>query len=84
MTIYRAAELKDVVLAALGEAQALDIDLQQVEEIDSVGIQVLLLARAEAGRQDKSLHLVGHSATVRDAFALLGFDEQLEPIGAVA
>ncbi len=84
MTIYRAAELKDAVLAALGEAQALDIDLQQVEEIDSVGIQVLLLARAEAGRQDKSLRLAGHSATVRDAFALLGFDEQLEPIGAVA
>lgn len=84
MTIYRAAELKDTVLAAIADAQALDIELRMVEEIDSSGIQLLLLARREAARQGKPLRLIGHSAPVRESFALLGFDEQLDPIGVTA
>lgn len=84
MTIYRAAELKETVLAALAAAPALDIELRQVEEIDTSGIQLLLLARREAAREGKPLRLVGHSAAVREAFALLGFDEQLDPLGASA
>jgi anti-anti-sigma factor len=84
MTIYRAAELKDIVLAALAAAPALDIELRQVEEIDTSGVQLLLLARREAARDGKPLRLVGHSAPVREAFAMLGFDEQLDPLGAAA
>lgn len=84
MTIYRAAELKEVVLVALAAAASLDIELRQVEEIDTSGVQLLLLAQREAARQAKPLRLVGHSAAVRDSFAMLGFDEQLEPIGAAA
>ncbi|QEI09479.1 STAS domain-containing protein [Pigmentiphaga aceris] len=84
MTIYRAAELKDTVLAAIADAQALDIDLRLVEEIDTSGIQLLLLARREAARQEKPLRLIGHSAAVREGLAMLGFGEQLDPIGATA
>ena len=84
MTIYRAAELKDTVLAAIADAQALDIDLSMVEELDSSGIQLLLLARREAARQGKSLRLICHSAPARESLALLGFDDQLDPIGVTA
>lgn len=84
MTIYRAAELKDILLAALAATQALDIELAQVEEIDTTGVQLLLLAQREAARAGKALRLVGHSAPVREAFAMLGFDEQLDPIGVAA
>jgi anti-anti-sigma factor len=84
MTIYRAAELKDTLLAALAAAQALDIELAQVEEIDTSGVQLLLLVQREAARAGKPLVLVGHSAPVRDAFAMLGFDDQLDPVGAAA
>ena len=84
MTIYRAAELKETLLAALAAAPALDLELRHVEEIDTSGVQLLLLARQEAARAGKSLRFVGHSAPVREAFAMLGFDEHLDPIGATA
>lgn len=84
MTIYRAAELKDILLAALASVPALDIELRQVEEIDTSGVQLLLLAQREAATAGKSVRLVAHSAPVREALAMLGFDEQLNPIGATA
>ena len=74
MTIYRAAELKDVLYGALREAAAeargLALDLSQVTEFDSAGIQLLLVARREAQRQGQTLHLVAPSGAVREVFAL--------------
>ena len=43
MTIYHAAESKPILLRALDEATDLDIDLSAVSEIDSAGLQLLLL-----------------------------------------
>ena len=46
MTIYRAAELKQTLLNALNGATSLEVDLHGVTEIDSAGIQLLMLAKA--------------------------------------
>jgi anti-sigma B factor antagonist len=71
MTIYRAGELKQELLAALAREQQLDVDLSQVSELDTAGVQVLLVTKQAAIAQHKQLRLVGHSAAVLDVFSVL-------------
>ncbi|GGY75780.1 STAS domain-containing protein [Pseudoduganella plicata] len=82
MTIYRAAELKDVLYGALQAAvagsRALALDLSGVTEFDSAGIQLLLVAQRDAERQGQVLRLVACSPAVRDVFALTGLSARFE------
>ncbi len=71
MTIYRALELKQEVLARLKESQALEIDLAGVTEFDTSGVQVLLLAKNAAHAGQRELRLVAHSPAVLEVFELL-------------
>lgn len=66
MTIYNAAAIKEQLLAALDATQELELDLGQVGEIDTAGCQLLIMAKREAARRGKSLHLVEHSPAVLD------------------
>ena len=72
LTIYRAAELKPVLLRALGAAEAgLEIDLSAVTELDTAGLQLLMLAKQQARALQRELRLVGHSPAVLEVFELL-------------
>jgi anti-anti-sigma factor len=64
-TIYRVAELKPALLAALGEGERLELDLSGVERIDSAGCQLLILAKREASAAGKTLAIVAHSPAVQ-------------------
>lgn len=61
LTIYTAADTKPRLLDALAQADALDINLADVTEIDTAGVQLLILAKREAARAGKRLILSGHS-----------------------
>ena len=71
MTIYRAVELKQTLLDALAQCAALDIDLSMVSEIDTTGVQLLLLVQQAADDGKQTLRLSNHSAAVREVFELL-------------
>lgn len=71
MTIYRAAELKGVLLQALRAPRPLEIDLAEVIDIDSAGVQLLMMAKQAARAQGTELRLVRHSPAVLDVFELL-------------
>jgi anti-sigma B factor antagonist len=70
-TIRRVQEMKDVILARLGQSQALEVDLAGVTEIDTAGAQLLLLARRAAQASHKELRFVAHSPAVAALFDLL-------------
>lgn len=70
MTIYRAAELKQVILPHIDHANVIEIDLSKVSEIDSSGLQLLIAAKLEASIRDKQLHFVGHSKPVLELLDL--------------
>ena len=74
LTIYRAAELKSVLLEAVRAHDTPALDLSAVTEFDSAGLQLLLMARQEAQRLGKPLQVAGASPAVREVFALLGMD----------
>lgn len=89
MTIYSAAELKPALLQALGESEEIEIDLADISEIDTSGVQLLMLMKREAAAAGKVLKLAAHSPAVLEVFELLGLgnwfgDPQLLPADASA
>jgi len=68
LTIFRAAELKPALLAS---PPVTEIDLSGVTDIDTAGVQLLMLAKKTALAQGRDLCLTGHSPAVVDVFELL-------------
>jgi anti-sigma B factor antagonist len=64
LTIYHAGQMKEALLGPLAQADALEVDLSQVAEIDSAGVQLLVLLKREAAGAGKRLSLTGHSPAV--------------------
>ena len=76
MTIYHAESLKAELLLGLARCEAVELDLSQVAEIDTSGIQLLMLAKRESQKQGKTLAIVAHSPAVQellDFYNLAGF-----------
>lgn len=69
-TIFAAQALKERLLAALNEGKELEVDLSQVSEMDSAGLQLMVATKREAGNRDQALRFVGHSPTVVDTLDL--------------
>jgi anti-sigma B factor antagonist len=75
MTFARATELHRAMLDALqAQPSPVEFDLSDVTEIDSAGVQLLLLAKRTAAASDKELKLVGQSSAVLRALELLRLD----------
>jgi anti-sigma B factor antagonist len=74
MTFARALELRDGMLGALAQPSPIELDLSDVTEIDSAGVQLLLLAKKAATTSDKQLQLIGQSTAVRRVLELLRLD----------
>lgn len=70
MTIYTAAETKALLMGMLEKNAVLELDLSQVGELDTAGLQLLILAKRECLARNGSLHLVGHSPAVLDVLNL--------------
>ena len=70
LTIYEAGEAKARLIGALQRAASLDVDLAMVTEIDTAGVQLLVLAKKEAAAAGKTARLVNHSPAVLDAIDL--------------
>ena len=68
LTIFRAMELKPTLLA---EPPVTEIDLSGVTDLDTAGVQLLMLAKKTALAQGHELRLSGHSHAVLDVFELL-------------
>lgn len=71
MTIYRAADLKVQLLDALRRTQVLEVNLSGITELDTAGLQVLMLAKQTAGADKRELKLVQHSPAVVEIFDML-------------
>lgn len=71
MSIYRASELKQMLLTALQQSDTLEIDLSAVTELDTAGVQLLVLAKKTAQARHCNLQLVAHSPVVLQALELL-------------
>lgn len=67
LTIYDAMAGKQALLDALGGSAELEIDLSAVAEMDTAGVQLLVMLKRAAATAGKQLHLVAHSQASLEA-----------------
>ena len=75
LTIYVAAELKEKIAALLAAEDAAEIDLSQTSEIDTAGLQLLLLAKSESDRLNKTIAFSQPSEAVLECWQLCNVSE---------
>lgn len=66
LTIFTAAEQKIRLLGFLQSDDELEINLANVTQLDTAGLQLLILIKREAAKAKKSLRFVMHSKVVLD------------------
>jgi anti-sigma B factor antagonist len=83
LTVGGAQELKALLMKFVTENENPEIDLLNVAQIDTTGVQLLLLARREATHAGKSLKWLGFSLAVEDILELLNLSDLLGRPAAV-
>ena len=71
MTVFTASELKPALEAVLASGEtASELDLSQVAEFDSAGLQIVLAARRTQGAAEHPLTVGAASRAVREVLEL--------------
>lgn len=70
MTIYTAAEMKAQLMEMLEKDAEIELDLSQVGELDTAGLQLLILVKRECLARNGNLHLASHSPAVLEVLNL--------------
>lgn len=70
LTIYTAAGHKDQLLALVQAADESMLDLSGVTEVDSAGLQLLIMSKVEAERIGHKIEFVNHSDAVIETIEL--------------
>jgi len=83
LTIYRAAELKPLLLQAVQPGATLEVDLSGVTELDTAGVQLLIMLQAEAKARGVTLRWLGYSLAVEEVLELLDLEHVLGRPSAV-
>jgi ABC-type transporter Mla MlaB component len=78
MTIHSAAQDHKDLLAAISDSEALAIDLSQLEEIDTSGVQQLLGIKRWYEKDNKPCHMHSFSDAVTDMLQLFNVENRLE------
>lgn len=71
MTIYSAASNHATLIELYRDFKTFYIDLSNIEEIDSTGVQILISLTQTAQKQDKKVFLLSPSDAVKDVFNVL-------------
>lgn len=70
LNIFTATEQRQRLLDALSAGTEVEVDLSQVSEIDSAGLQLMVAAKREAAARNKPLRFTCHSPPVFDILEL--------------
>ncbi len=81
VNIYGVSELRSDLLTALAEGRDILIRLEEVEEFDGAGVQLLLAAKTFSEQQDRSVRLTGSKPAIADALVTMGLGFLLEEAG---
>jgi anti-sigma B factor antagonist len=72
LTILTATELKERLLTALDGSAGLRVDLSAVDEIDTAGLQVLLVTRRAAHQANLPFEVTGPEPEIARVLAIAG------------
>lgn len=77
LSIFTAAGLRQQLLDALDTEMDVEVDLSEVSEMDSAGMQLMVAAKREASQRNKLLRFTGHSPAVFDVLELCNLSGHL-------
>jgi anti-sigma B factor antagonist len=80
LTVQVAAEYKILLLNALADGDEITLDLSGINELDTAGLQLLLLLKREAGQLGRTVRFTEPSPAVLEVLALARLDLALVPI----
>lgn len=80
LTIYTAHESKDKILKPLENCKELILDMSLVTEIDTAGLQLLMLVKREASKINVIFNLKNISASTATLLQSYCMTDALEPI----
>lgn len=80
LTILNAAEQKSMLLEAIDGVDACELDLSMIEELDTAGLQVLMLVVRELRRRNALVAPIRSSDAVVAVLSTLGLDADLLPV----
>mgnify|MGYP000193825153 FL=1 len=78
LSIYQSAEIKATLLSLDWQHQIVKFDLSHVDEIDSAGVQLLLMSAKAAREYRLSPIEITHSSKTREIFDLLHLDHHFD------
>jgi anti-anti-sigma factor len=84
LTIQNAASVRAQLLVALRDGGVVEIDLTEVGEFDSAGLQLLVAARKSAEIAGKRLQLAGPSPAVAEVLEFLAMLDEFTWTGEAA
>jgi anti-sigma B factor antagonist len=73
MTIYNVLEHKDKLYPYLKNEHGLQIDLSNVSEIDSAGMQLLIFLKYQSQIEKKEIIFIEHSESVIEVIKIFNF-----------
>lgn len=71
LCIFHALQLHQLLSTGLAPKTDCEIDLSQVSELDTAGVQLLLMAKREAEKANYRLDFIHHSAALLEVIELL-------------
>jgi anti-sigma B factor antagonist len=77
LSIFTAADVRQKLLDALDSGAEVDVDLSEITEMDSAGMQLMVAAKREAGHRNKPLRFTGHSPAVFELLELCNLSGHL-------
>lgn len=72
LSIYTAGQWKKRLHDLIDQGGSLELDLGAVQELDTAGLQLLIMAKKEATARSQQLLLSNHSQAVLEVFELCG------------
>lgn len=70
MNIYNAISIKEELFPFFSQPENIEINLSRVRDIDSAGVQLLILAKREISKSGRELRLTNHSRVALEMFEL--------------
>lgn len=77
LTIFQAGQLWSALSEALEHEAVAEIDLAEVGELDSAGVQLLLMLKRMTASWGRELRLVNHSSAVIEVLGLVDVERLL-------
>jgi ABC-type transporter Mla MlaB component len=75
MTIYEAMDLQVLFSTALASYKQIEVNLSEVAEIDSAGLQLMISLKNDAIKQNKSMSFTAHSREVIEFLDLFNMSQ---------